>query len=141
MPKAKSESNENRASLLQPSPYSSSDNLNGIEMQNMELRSRHRQSWLRWTQNSKIASCVWVRRPRYYFIALGVIVVLSILLLLRQHKQVLAVRLHAIQLEKLIPSVQPSQPVPPLQTAPPSQSPETSNHSSTIVHADPSAKP
>ncbi|MCJ1427508.1 hypothetical protein MMC29_005411 [Sticta canariensis] len=57
------------------------------------------------------------------------------------HKQVLAVRLHAIQLEKLIPSVQPSQPVPPVQTAPPSQSPETSNHSSPTVDADPSAKP
>lgn len=141
MPNAKSESNENRAGLLQPSPYSSSDNLNGIEMQNMQSRSRHRQSWLRWPQTSKIASCVWIRRPRYYFIALGIVVVLSILLLLRQYKQVLAVRLHATQLEKLIPSVQPAQPVPPVQTAQPSQSPETSNHSSPTVHADPSAKP
>lgn len=144
MPHAKSESNENEneneASLLR-SPYSSSDNLNGIEMQSMERRSRHRQSWLRWPQYSKIASCLWLRRPRYYFIALGIVVVLSILLLVRQHKEVLGVRLHAIKLEKLIPSVRPSQPVPPVQKAQPSKNPEISNHSSPAVHKDPSAKP
>lgn len=133
MPHPKSESNENGASLLRSSPSSSSDNLNAIEMQNMDRRGRHRQVWLRWPQYSKAASFPWIR-PRYYFTALGIVVVLTILLLLRQHKEALAVKL-----EKLIPSAQPSQLVPAVQTAQPSKIPEPSNYSIPAVHKDPSA--
>lgn len=133
MAHAKSESNENGASLLRSSP-SSSDNLNAIEMQNMERRGRHRQAWLRWPQYSKAASFPWIR-PRYYITALGIAVVLTILLLLRQHKEALAVKL-----EKLIPLAQPSQLVPAVQTAQPSKIPEPSNHSSPAVYKNPSAK-
>lgn len=139
MPFAKSESNENVASLLRSSSFSSSDGLNGIEMQNMERRSRHRQAWLSWPKYSKAASFPWVR-PRYYFTALSIAVVLSILLLLQQHKEASSVKLHAIRLEKLVPSAQPSQPEPPDQTAQPSKISEPSSHSSPAVHKDPSAK-
>lgn len=139
MPHAKSQSIENRASLLRSSSSSSSDNLNAIELQNMERRSRHRQAWLRWPQYSKAASFPWVR-PRYYFTALGIAVVLTVLLLLlRQHQEALKFKLHEIQFEKLIPSVQPSKVVPPIQTAQPSRNPEPSNHSSPAFHEDPSA--
>lgn len=138
MPHAKSQSIENGASLLRSSPSSSSDNLNAIELRNMERRSRHRQAWLRWPQYSKAASFPWVR-PRYYFTALGIAVVLTVLLLLRQHQEALKIKLHEIQLENLIPSVQPSKVVPPVQTAQPSRNPEPSNHSSPAVQEDPSA--
>lgn len=138
MPHAISESNENGASLLRSSPSSSSDNLNAIEMQNMQSQSRHRQAWLRWPQYSKAASFPWIR-PRYYLTALGIIVLLTALLLLRQHKSALAVKLHALQLEKLIPSAPPSEPVPTVETSQPIENSELSDHSSAAVHNDSSA--
>lgn len=139
MPRTTSESNGNRASLLRSSPSSSSDYLDGIEMQTTERQSRHRHAWPRWPQYSKAASFPWVR-PRYYFTALGIIVVLSILLLARQHKEALKIKLHEIQLEKLIPSAQPSQPEPAVPIPQSGNDPKLLNDSSPPVHKDPSTK-
>ncbi|MCJ1470359.1 hypothetical protein MMC07_009004 [Pseudocyphellaria aurata] len=139
MPHSKSESNETGASLPWSSPSSSSDNLNAIEMQNMERQSRHRQAWLRWPQYSKAASFPWIR-PRYYLTALGIIMVLTALLLLRQHKYALAVKLHAIQLEKLIPSAPPSESVPTVESSQPITHTELSDHSSATFHNESSAR-
>lgn len=65
----------------------------------------------------------------------------TLLLLVRQHKEALTLKAHAIQLEKLIPSAQSSQPESPVPMAQPNSNPEPSDHSSPEVHKDPPAKP
>lgn len=82
------------------------ENLSNVEMQQTGRRTRHHHGWF-----SKAAAFPLVR-PRYYLATIGVLVVLSILLLLRQHKE---------------PS--PTL-VPPIATAHPGTIPESSNHSS-----------
>ncbi len=84
---------------------------------------------------SKVASFPWVR-PRYYLTALGTIVIISILLFLQQHKEALAVKLHAVKLEKLIPSRPPSRPIPPIQVVCPSNISGSLNHSNPASQKD-----
>lgn len=49
------------------------------------------------SQRSKTVSFPWVR-PRHYMTALAIVMVVSILLLLRQHKEVVASKIHPIHL-------------------------------------------
>lgn len=90
------ESDRHVGSLLQSSRLDS-QNLSNVEMQQTGRRTRHHHGWF-----SKAAAFPLVK-PRYYLATLGVLVVLSILLLLRQHKEALAVRLHSTQVDRLIP--------------------------------------
>lgn len=120
------ESDGHVESLLRSSRLNS-ENLSNVEMQQTGRRTRHHQGWF-----SKAAAFPLVR-PRYYLATIGVLVVLSILFLLRQHKEALAVRLHSMQVDSLIPFKPSSKPLPPLGTAHPGTIPEFSNHSSNLA--------
>ena len=94
MARISSESDKPVDSLLRSSA------LNGeVEMQQIDRRTRHHHGWV-----SKAAAFPWVR-PRYYLTTIGILVVLSILFLLQQHKEALAV--HFIP-SKPSPIAQPS---------------------------------
>lgn len=120
------ESDGHVESLLRSSRLNS-ENLSNVEMQQTGRRTRHHHGWF-----SKAAAFPLVR-PRYYLATIGVLVVLSILFLLRQHKEALAVRLHSVQVDSLIPFKPSSKPLPPLGTAHPGTIPEFSNHSSNLA--------
>lgn len=84
------DSNEDGANLLRSSS-SSRDNLGVIEMQKIPRRSRQGKTWL------NRSSFLWLKR-KHYLTALGVVFVLSLLLLVRQHQEELAVKLKTIPL-------------------------------------------
>lgn len=106
---------------------SSRDNLSNVEMQQTGRRTRHHHGWF-----SKAAAFPLVR-PRYYLATIGVLVVLSILFLLRQHKEASAVKYHSKQVDSLIPFKPSAMPLPPIATAHPGTIPESSNHSSNFA--------
>lgn len=103
------------------------ESLTNVEMQQTGRRIRHHHGWF-----SKAATFPWVR-PRYYLTSIGVLVVLSVLLFLRQHKEALAVRLHSMQVDSLIPSKPSSKSLPPLGDAHPGTISGFSNHSSNFA--------
>lgn len=121
-----SESDRHVESLLRlPAP--NNEILNSLEMQQIDRRARHRHGWV-----SKAAAFPLVR-PRYYLATVGVLVVLSILLLLRQHKEALAVRLHSMKVDTLIPSKPFSKPIPSPGVIHPGAIPGSSNYSSNLA--------
>lgn len=119
-----SESDRHVESLLR---LPARENLNRLEMQQIDRRTRHRQGWV-----SKAAAFPLIR-PRYYLTTIGVLVVLSILFLLRQHKEALAVRLHSMKVDTLIPLNPSSKPIPPLGVVHPGTIPGSSNYSSNLA--------
>lgn len=118
------ESDGHVQSLLLSSSLNS-ENPSNVEMQQTGRRTRHHHGWL-----SKAAAFPLVR-PRYYLTTVGILVVLSILFLLRQHKEALAVRLHSTKVETLIPLKPSSKPLQSLGAVHPGTTSGPSNHSST----------
>lgn len=125
-----SESGGHVESLLGSSALNS-ENLGNVEMQKIDRRTRHSHGWF-----SKAAAFPLVR-PRYYLTTIGVVVALSILLLLRQHKEALAVRLHSMKVETLIHSkpisMPPSMPISPIGLIHSDTIPASSNYSSNLA--------